>query len=101
MNIAKDRETEYSESLAQANESLANIVEDLKQNQLGLAKFEAERCEQIHSSINQFVVFEKFAEMNNKYDVKHFSDLIDTFDVAKEMKLINDLVTKDIVDNRV
>lgn len=39
--------------------------------------------------------------MNNKYDVKHFSDLIDTFTVAAEMKLINDLVTKDIVDNRV
>ena len=39
--------------------------------------------------------------MNNKYDVKHFSDLIDTFEVAKEMKLINELVTKDIVDNRV
>lgn len=30
INIAKDRETSYSESLAQANESLANIVEDLK-----------------------------------------------------------------------
>jgi len=39
--------------------------------------------------------------MNNKYDVKHFSDLIDTFTLAEEMKLINELVTKDIVDNRV
>jgi hypothetical protein len=39
--------------------------------------------------------------MNNKYDVKHFSDLIDTFTVSKEMEIINELVTKDIVDNRV
>ena len=39
--------------------------------------------------------------MNNKYDVKHFSDLIDTFTLADELKIINDLVTKDIVDNRV
>ena len=39
--------------------------------------------------------------MNNKYDVKHFSDLIDTFTVADEMKLLNELVTKDIADNRV
>jgi hypothetical protein len=30
MNIAKERESEYSDSLAQANESLANMVEDLK-----------------------------------------------------------------------
>ena len=45
MNIAKERETDYRNSLAVANEALANIVEDLKQNQLALARFEAERCE--------------------------------------------------------
>ena len=52
-------------------------------------EFEEQRCEQVHSSINQFVVFEKFAEMNNKYDVKNFSDIIDTFKVEDEMKVIN------------
>ena len=44
-----------------------------------LQGLEEVRCEYVHSAINQFVVFEKFAEMNNKYDVKNFSDLIDTF----------------------
>lgn len=44
----------------------------------------------MHSSINQFVVFEKFAEMNNKYDVNNFSKLIDTFDLEKEAKLHQD-----------
>ena len=61
-----------------------------------MVKFEEERCEQVHSSINQFVVFEKFAEMNNKYDVKNFSDLIDQFKVEDEMKVIK----KEIEDNK-
>ena len=101
MSIAKEREAEYSNSLAEANESLAKIVEQLKQNQLELAKFEGERCELIHSSINQFVVFEKFAEMNNKYDVKNFSELLETFNLKEEMKLINDNVSQEIEANRV
>ena len=61
-----------------------------------LIKFEELRCEQIHSSVNQFVVFEKFAEMNNKYDVKNFSDLIDQFKIEDEMKVINDFIEDDI-----
>ena len=31
--------------------------------------------------------------MNNKYDVKHFSELIETFNLKEEMKLINDNVS--------
>ena len=34
--------------------------------------------------------------MNNKYDVKNFSDLIDQFKVEDEMKVI----TKEIEDNK-
>ena len=34
-------------------------------------------------------MFEKFAEMNNKYDVKHFSELLDNFTVESEMMIIN------------
>ena len=49
-------------------------------------KCEEQRCEQVHSSIGQFVVFEKGAEMNNKYDVKQFSDLIDNFKLEDEVK---------------
>ena len=52
--------------------------------------FEEERCEQIHSSINQFVVFEKFAEMNNKYDVNNFSKLIDEFKKDSEVQAIQE-----------
>lgn len=50
----------------------------------------------MHSSINQFVVFEKFAEMNNKYDVKNFSDLIEKFKVEDEM----DVIKKDIQESK-
>jgi hypothetical protein len=57
-----------------------------------LIKFEEVRCELVHSSVNQFVVFEKFAEMNNKYDVKNFSDLIDQFKIEDEMKVIKDFI---------
>lgn len=61
-----------------------------------LVTFEEQRCEQVHSSINQFVVFEKFAEMNNKYDVKNFSDLIEKFKVEDEM----DVIKKDIQESK-
>lgn len=42
----------------------------------------------MHSAIGQFVVFEKFAEMNNKYDVKNFSDLIDNYNQDTEVNSI-------------
>lgn len=60
-----------------------------------LKQFEEDRCQQCHSSINQFVVFEKYAEMNNKYDVKNFSELIEKFDIQAELKAIcEDIETK-------
>lgn len=34
------------------------------------------------------MVFEKFAEMNNKYDVKNFAELLDNFKVEDELKTI-------------
>ena len=34
------------------------------------------------------MVYEKFSEMNNKYDVKYFSELIDQFDIQKELKSV-------------
>ena len=43
-------------------------------------------------------MFEKFAEMNNKYDVKNFSDLIDNFKVEDEMKLINDFIRDEMLN---
>jgi len=46
-------------------------------------------------------VFEKFAEMNNKYDVKNFSDLIENFKIEDEMKIINDFVKEDTLSQRI
>lgn len=41
------------------------------------------------------MVFEKYAEMNNKYDVKHFSDVIEQFDIQAELTAIcEDIETK-------
>ena len=42
------------------------------------------------------MVFEKFAEMNNKYDVKNFSELIDTFDLDNEVGTIEKEVQKSL-----
>jgi len=41
-------------------------------------------------------VFEKFAEMNNKYDVKNFSELIDNFNLEKECETINEQIKRQI-----
>ena len=38
-----------------------------------LLEIERERCESVHGSINKFIVYEKFSEMNNKYDVANIS----------------------------
>jgi hypothetical protein len=42
-----------------------------------LRNLEEPRCEAIHSVINQFVVFEQSAEMNNKYDLGNFAKLLE------------------------
>ncbi len=47
---------------------------------------EAERIEAVHSAINKFVVYEKFAEMSSKYDVENFSKLLDTFSTEEEVQ---------------
>ena len=50
---------------------------------------EIERCGQIHSAINQFVVFEMSAEMNNKYDAANFAKVLEEFTPQQEMKIID------------
>ena len=67
----------YQECIPEANEVIKAFNTKVKETLEKLKQFEEARCELIHSAINQFVVFEKFAEMNNKYDVKNFSDMID------------------------
>jgi hypothetical protein len=46
------------------------------------------------------VVFEKFAEMNNKYDVQHFAKLIDTFDPDVEVQTIQEEINKQVTESR-
>lgn len=50
-----------------------------------LLEIEGERCEAIHAGINKFVVYEKFSEMNNKYDVNNFSKIIDEYNNIEEV----------------
>jgi predicted phosphohydrolase len=50
-----------------------------------LKKFEEDRCEAVHSAINKFVVYEKFSEMNNKYDVNNFSKILDEYKTEEEI----------------
>ena len=85
---ANERQYQYKNSLNEANQAIVEFQSLMQEYKEKLLKFEEERCEQIHSSINQFVVFEKFAEMNNKYDVKNFSDLIDKFDLNDEVNAV-------------
>jgi hypothetical protein len=44
-----------------------------------LRDLEEPRCEAVHSVINQFVVFEQSAEMNNKYDLGNFAKILESF----------------------
>lgn len=78
----------YKSQLDEGNKGLAALTKKVNQTEAILKQYEEDRCQQCHSSINQFVVFEKYAEMNNKYDVKHFSDLIDQFDIQAELAAI-------------
>lgn len=50
-----------------------------------MSSFEHERCEAVHSAINKFVVYEKFAEMNNKYDVNNFSKALEEYKTEDEI----------------
>lgn len=88
IQTAYQKECQYKNQLELGNIGLTALSKKIKQTEETFMKFEEERCLQCHSSINQFVVFEKYAEMNNKYDVKNFSELIEQFDMEAELKTI-------------
>ena len=90
--------TQYRECIPEANEAIGVFVEKAGKAQEELKKYEEARCDLIHSAINQFVVFEKFAEMNNKYDVKNFSEMIDKFDLQEELKTVCSEIESQIVE---
>ena len=86
----KDCEVEYKETVDTAN----NFVQKFRRVILVQCRqcrdLEIERCSQIHSSINQFVVFEMSAEMNNKYDTANFAKVLEEFSQQREMKAIDE-----------
>ena len=88
ISISEEKKKAYLAILPEANTALKTFIENTEIYRKKLEDFEVARCEQIHSSINQFVVFEKFAEMNNKYDVNNFSKLIDDFNLEVECEEI-------------
>jgi len=66
-----------------------------------LKDMEKVRVEAVHSAINKFVVYEKFSEMNNKYDIGNFSKILDEFKEEKEMETIEkELADPEQVDPR-
>ena len=51
----------------------------------------------MHASINKFVVYEKFAEQSNKYDVGNFAKIIDEFDIGQEIEAVRSTVGVKVV----
>ena len=58
--------------------------------------YEKPRLELIHATINQFVVFEMAAEMNNKYDINNFAKFLESFDSAKELEKVDSYLAKNL-----
>ena len=85
---ARERESEYKESVDNANSYLAQFRQKIEELIKQLEGFESDRCESVHSAVNKFVVYEKFAEMNNKYDVNNFSKILEEFKNENEIEAI-------------
>ncbi len=82
---AKDKESIYKESVDNANSFLQQFRAKMELLCKDLLEIEGERCEAVHASVNKFVVYEKFSEMNNKYDV---SKIIDEYNNIEEVQAI-------------
>ena len=87
---AKEKESIYKEAVDNVNSYLSEFREKIDVLSQDLLEIEGERCEAVHGSINKFVVYEKFAEMSNKYDVNNFSKIIEEYNNKKEIETIMD-----------
>ena len=85
----KDCEVEYKETVDTANNYVQKFRRQMLKHCRECRDFEIERCNQIHSSINQFVVFEMSAEMNNKYDAANFAKVLEEFSPQQEMRMVD------------
>lgn len=72
-------ETTYKMTVDEANNYIQEFRREMIRGIRSLRDLEEPRCETIHSVINQFVVFEQSAEMNNKYDLGNFAKLLESF----------------------
>ena len=88
IHVSKKFEQDYKDFIASANDRIKDYQIKLSQVKDKLISMENERCQNIHEAVGGFVVFEKNAEMNNKYDVGNFAKLLETFDAEKEDQLV-------------
>ena len=72
-------EVAYKEMVDKANNYIHKFRKAILKKCRQLRNLEFSRSAQIHSSINQFVVFEMAAEMNNKYDLGNFAKILQDF----------------------
>ena len=70
-------EVTYKQTVDEANNYVQKFRKTMLRKCRLLRNLEFSRCAQIHSSINQFVVFEMAAEMNNKYDLGNFAKVLE------------------------
>lgn len=101
IQTANQKELVYKNHLEAGTQGLEELTQKIKSTEEMVLQFEEQRCRQCHSSINQFVVFEKYAEMNNKYDVKNFSEIIEQFDLEAELKTIAEDIESKIQEAKV
>ena len=72
----KSSEVAYKQMVDESNNYISKFRRSMLKKCRALRNLEFPRCCQIHSSINQFVVFEMAAEMNNKYDLSNFAKVL-------------------------
>ena len=89
LNLSKC-ETTYKETVDGANNYIQEFRKEMLKACKKLRNLEEPRVEAIHSIINQFVVFEQSAEMNNKYDLGNFAKILEQFSAQEEMNCIDE-----------
>jgi hypothetical protein len=85
--------------IEKANAFIGKFIAKMDELTNKLKEMERVRVEAVHSAINKFVVYEKFSEMNNKYDIGKFSTILEEFKEDKEMETIeSELADPDQID---
>lgn len=92
----QESEKEYKSIVMKANGFISKFVQKMEELTKQLCDLERVRVEAVHSAINKFVVYEKFSEMNNKYDIGNFSKVLDEFNNEKEVAIIEEKLAKAI-----